>query len=320
MNAAVYYEYGAPSVVSIKDIPVPEPGPNEVRVRVHAAAVTVADSRIRAARFPKGFGFLAKLAFGFPNPKRPVLGSCYSGVVDAVGSNVTDFAQGDEVSGMTGMRMGAHAEYVVVNAQKSIVHKPASVSHQDAAGVLFGGTAALYFLRDVGDVKKDEHILINGASGAVGTSAVQLACMFGAHVTAVTSGDHAADVTKLGATDVIDYTKTSWNASDTRYDVILDAAGTIAPHECSAKLTTHGRTLLMVPSVGQMITSSFYKQVKTGTATEKKEDIALLLQAVADKNLSVVIDSVYPLKDVVQAHERVDSKSKSGVVLLEMTN
>lgn len=318
MKAAVYHEYGAPSVVSVQEVPKPAVKAGQLRIKVHASAVTAADSRIRAARFPKGFGFIAKLAFGYPRPKKAILGSCYSGVVDAVGDGVTAFTVGDEVTGMNGIAMGAHAEYIVVKATGGIAKKPSSVSHEDAAGVVFGGTAALYFLRNQGAIQKHETILVNGASGAVGSNAVQLAHYFGATVTAVCSGEHEEIMKDIGASTVIDYTKHAWDEAETTYDVILDAVGTIAPKQGVQKLTERGRLLLMVPSIGEMLKAPLYKKVKTGTATEKGEDIAFLLGLLEDKKLKVVVDSVHTLDQIVQAHERADSKGKIGNVIVKI--
>ncbi|NUT98334.1 MAG: NAD(P)-dependent alcohol dehydrogenase, partial [Saccharothrix sp.] len=181
MRAAVVDRYGAPEVVRVAEVPRPEPRAGEVVVRVRAVAVTSGDARIRAARFPRGFGVAGRLALGLRGPRRPVLGGSFSGeVVEGAG-----FAPGDEVCGMSGVRLGAHAEYAAVPAAK-LVRKPAGVSHEDAAGLLFGGSTALCLLRDKGAIKAGHRVLVNGASGAIGTNAVQLAKHFGAEVTAVT--------------------------------------------------------------------------------------------------------------------------------------
>ncbi len=178
MRAAVVGSYGGPEVVQVREVPRPEVGRGQVLVRVAAAAVTSGDARIRAARFPPGFAPLARLAFGVLRPRQPVLGSAFSGVVEEVGPGVVDLVVGERVCGMTGVRMGAHAEHLVAGADR-VTSVLASVRHEDAAGVLFGGTTALHFLRDRAEVGPGTTVLVNGASGAVGTNAVQLAAHLG---------------------------------------------------------------------------------------------------------------------------------------------
>lgn len=318
MKAAVYTQYGLPEVVHTADVPTPNLGDNQVLVRVMYTAVTAADVRIRSATFPKGFGVLARLVFGITKPRNPVLGSCFSGVVDAVGANVHDLARGDEVCGMSGATMGAHAEYIVVDAKKSLAAKPESVSHKDAAAMLFGGTAALYFLRDQLKVHAGDTVLVNGASGAVGTNAVQLARYFGATVTGVTSGRKIDKILELGASHCIDYTKTNVIEGDERYDIVLDTVGTI--HATSGKkiLTQRGHLALMVASLGEILLSLFDARVKTGTASEKKTDIEFLLELMHRGLLRAVIDSEYTLDTIAEAHTRASSGHKTGNVVVEI--
>lgn len=317
MKAVVYDTYGLPEVLQVKDIPKPKLKDNELLVRVENVAVTVADSRIRGARFPKGFAPFARLAFGVFRPRKKVLGSCFSGVVAAVGSSVDNFAIGDEVCGTSGAKMGAYAEYVAVSAHKPIVKKPKGVSHKDAAGVLFGGTAALYFLRDRAKVFKGQNLLINGASGAVGTNGVQLARHFGASVTAVTSAANADLVKSLGAHKVVDYEKQNLTMLSQKYDVVLDTVGNIPIKAGKKLLTKDGKLLLMVASLPQMFQSS--SQVLTGVAPEKVDDMAFLLSLVGRGELKVVIDKVYAIEDIVEAHRHVEKRNKKGNVVLSIT-
>lgn len=316
MKAVAFEEYGGPEVLKIIDIAKPHIGREDILVRVKVAAVTAADSRIRGARFPRGFGFLARLFFGITRPRVRILGSTYSGVVEKVGGNVTQFRVGDEVCGMTGGQMGTYAEYIVVSSYKSIALKPGSVSHEDAAGLLFGGTAALYFIRDKLAVHKGETILINGASGAVGTNAVQLAKYFGANVTGVTSSSNEKLVRSMGAERVIDYLKQDVIKSHEKFDVVLDAVGTISPRIAKILLTPRGRAGLMVGTLWEGVTA--HKPVITGSATEKKEDIEFLLELTKQGKLKVVIDKIYKLDDIVAAHRHVDSGKKVGNVLIRL--
>lgn len=319
MKAAVYSRYGSPDVVTIQEVPRPIPKANEVLVRVFSTAVTVADSRIRGARFPQGFSLLARMAFGITGPRRKILGSCFSGVVEAIGKDVVGYEIGDEVCGMLGVRMGAHAEYLVIRQDKGIVQKPQGVTHDDAAAMVFGGMAALYFLRDKAKVAAGNKVLINGASGAVGTNAVQLAKYLGAEVTAVTSGDNEALVRSIGADHVVDYTKTQLPELEDKYDVILDAVGNIDIKSGIGLLSKDGRLVLMVAGLNQMLASSGYKQVITGTASERKENIAVLLGLMEEHKLKAVIDSVYSLDDIEQAHTRADGGNKKGNIVIRVS-
>jgi len=313
MRAAVVRRYGGPEVVDVVEVPTPRAKKGEVLVRVHAAAVSSGDARIRGARFPRGFAVPSRLVFGIRRPRRAVLGGTLSGVVEAVGDGVTAFAVGDAVCGMNGLRMGAHAEYVVVDA-KRLVKVPSGVSHDDAAGVLFGGTAALHFLRDKGNVGPGMTVLVNGASGAIGTAAVQWAHQQGAVVTGVCSAANAGLVTELGAAHVVDYQATPVTELTTRYDLVLDTVGNIDLRSGRRLLTDRGTLLLAAASLGQMLRAR--GNVVAGPAAEKPEVFALLLQHVADGTLRVVHDESFTLDDIRAAHRRVDSGRKVSNVIV----
>jgi NADPH:quinone reductase-like Zn-dependent oxidoreductase len=313
MRAAVADRYGPPEVVRTVEIPQPAVGADEVLVRVEAVAVTSGDARIRGARFPTGFAVPARLAFGISRPRRRVLGGSFSGVVEAVGPRVTGIAAGDEVCGMTGVRMGAHAEYVAVPAKK-LARKPAGVSHEQAAGLLFGGSTALFFLRDKAAVGPGMSVLVNGASGAIGTSAVQLAKHFGATVTGVTSAANAGLVTGLGADRVIDYTKKDLSRIADRFDVVLDAVGNLTVSSGRRLLAEGG--VLMLAVAGLVETVRARGDVVAGSAPERVEDFELLLELAAAGEITVVIDQVHDLGDIVEAHRRVDSGHKVGNVVV----
>lgn len=313
MRAAVVDRYGAPEVVRVVEVPPPTPRADEVLVRVRAAAVTSGDARIRGARFPAGFAFFARPVFGIRRPRRPILGATFSGQVEAVGARVRGFATGDEVCGMTGARMGAHAELVAVRATR-LARKPSAVTHDDAAGVLFGGSAALFFLRDKASVRSGTSVLVNGASGAIGTNAVQLAKNFGATVTGVTSQANVELVATLGADRVIDYTREDLAGLGDRFDVVLDTVGNLSIASGRRLLTEHGVLLLAVAGLGDNLRAR--GNVVAGVAPERTADFDLLLQLVAAGTLTVVIDQAYDLADIVKAHRRVDSGRKVGNVLV----
>ena len=311
MRAAVVEQYGGPEVVRIHTVPDPEVKAMQVLVRVHASAVTSADARIRVARFPRGFGVLGRLAFGVRGPRRGVLGGVYSGVVEQTGSGVTTLSVGDEVCGMNGMALGTHAELVVVKAKKA-VPKPASVSHADAAGILFGGTTAVHFLRD--RVHPGTRVLVNGASGAIGTAAVQLAVRAGGRVTGVCGPTNAELVRRLGATAVVDHTRESVVDSSERYDLVLDAVGTISLKDGRRLLAPGGTLLLAVADLGDTVRAR--GNAFAGPAPDRPADMAALLGLVATGELDVVIDRTVTLDEIVEAHRVVDSGRKVGSIVV----
>ena len=313
MKAAVHRTYGAPQVVRIEELPAPVPSAKQVLIRVHASAVTAADSRIRGARFPRGYGVMARMIFGLRRPRSQVRGVVVSGVVEAVGAAVTGFAVGDEVCGSTGMG-GAHAELVAAST-KRLAHKPSSVSHEDAAGVLFGGSTALHFLRDVGHVSAGQTVLVNGASGAVGTNAVQLAKHFGAEVTAVASAANATLLKELGADHVVDYAMTPVAGLAARFDVVMDTVGNIGI-EAGRRLLTDDGVMLLVAAASLGETLRARGNVKGGTTAERAENYTTLLDLVADGTLTVVNQHVLELQDIVRAHEIADSGRKVGNIVV----
>jgi NADPH:quinone reductase-like Zn-dependent oxidoreductase len=314
MKAAVIHKYGPADVVAIEEVEKPTPKANQILVRVAATAVNASDSRIRGAKFPKGFAPFARLAFGITKPRKKVLGSCFSGVVESAGSDVTEFADGDEVCGMSGLSMGAHAEFVLVNAKKAVVKKPENVSHEDAAGIVFGGTTALYFLRDKAHLQEGQSILINGASGAIGTNAIQIAKNFGAHVTALTSSKNAELARSLGADDVIAYDQENVNDTDKKFDAILDAVGNISISDGQKLLKDNGKLLMAVATLGQML--SFNKFAVSGTSPEKKANVEQLIQMLSEGKLKAVVSESLPLSDIAKAYEIVDSGRKVGNIVL----
>lgn len=312
MQAALVRRYGAPDVIEIVDQPIPEPKRGEVVVRVEAVAVTAADGRLRAGRFPRGFGVVAKLGVGFSGPRKQVLGIAYSGVIERVGEDVSEFAPGDEVAGMNGKTLGMHAQYARVPVGR-VAPKPAELCHADAAGVLFGGTAALYFLRDRAGVKPGQAVLVNGASGAVGSAAVQLARHFGATVTAVTSAPNVDLMRRIGAESVIDYAATplaDLAARGQRYDVVFDAYGNI-DRELGLSLLRPGGTLVL--AVADLVdTVRSRGQVVAGVAPERPADFTELMRLVVEGQLDSLTRSLGTLDALVEAHRIVDSGHKVG--------
>lgn len=313
MRAVVVDRYGPPDVARIGEVPRPVPGRDEVLVRVVAAAVTSGDARIRGGRFPPGFALPARLAFGLRGPRRRILGMVFSGVVEDVGPGVSSVAPGHAVCGMTGISMGAHAEYVSVPARR-VVAVPSGVSHADAAGLLFGGSTALYFLRDKASVGPGMTVLVNGASGAVGSNAVQLARHFGATVTGVTSASNADFVSRLGAGRVIDYAVRDVRALTDRFDVVFDAVGNLSIASGRRLLRDGGVLVLAVASLWDMLRAR--RGVVAGSGPERAADFEWLLQLVAANELTVVVDRTFPLDHIGDAYRLVDSGHKRGNVIV----
>lgn len=313
MRAAVFDRYGPPEVVRLEQVVAPAPGRDEVLLRVDAAAVTTGDARIRAARFPRGLGVASRLAFGVTRPRRRILGSCCAGVVEAVGERVRDLGPGEAVCAMTGARLGAHAERVAV-AAKRVVRVPEGVGPVDAAGVLFGGTTAWHFLHDKAAVGAGASVLVNGASGAVGTNAVQIARTLGASVTGVTSGANADLVRALGADHVIDHTRVGLDTVSERFDLVLDTVGNVPIAQGRRLLTPGGTLILVAAGLSGMLPGR--RGVVAGPASERVEVIARLLELVAAGRLLVVHDLTVGLDDIVEAHRRVDSGHKVGNVVV----
>lgn len=314
MKAAVVAQYAPPEMVRIVDVEIPQPRDNEILVKVHAAAVTAGDARLRSGNFPPGFGIPAKLAIGVQGPRKRILGMVYSGVIESVGPLVQGFKVGDEVAGMTGARMGGHAQYLVTHPEK-IAFKPRHVSHADAAGVVFGGMTALWFLQERASLKTGETVLVNGASGAVGTSAVQLAKSRGAHVTAVCSEKNGDFVRSLGADELIDYHKTPVAKLSDNFDVILDAVGNVNRKLGERLLTDNGRMILAVADFWTTVRSR--GKVITGAGKERPEDFKTLLEMLSVGQLDAVTENLGDLDSLVEAYRRVDSKHKVGNLVID---
>jgi NADPH:quinone reductase-like Zn-dependent oxidoreductase len=317
MKAAVYRRYGPPDVLRIEEVPRPDPKSNELLVRVRATTVSAGDARLRSARVPPGFGVLMRLGFGITGPRKPILGWEFAGDVAAVGPSVSGFKPGDRVFGV---RMGSHAEYVAA-AEDNVALMPRSLRYEDAAALIFGGMTALFYLRDKAKIQPGERVAINGASGAVGTAAVQLAKHFGATVTAVCSAANAELVRSLGAARVIDYTKEDFTQSGDTYDIIVDAVGNCPFSRCQRALAPDGRVLLVVASLGEMLggllrPSRAGRKVLTGVGTPRREDLILLGELAESGAVKPVIDRVYPLAHIADAHAYVDTGRKKGSVVI----
>ena len=311
MRAAVVTRYGPPEVVQVRDVADPVAEKGQVLVRVRATSLNSGDARIRGRRFPPGFAVPARLALGFRGPRRAILGVVYSGVVEEVGPGVTDVGVGDEVCGMTGARMGAHAELAAVRADR-MTAKPAGVTHEQAAAILFGGSTARHFLRDL--VGPGTRVLVNGASGAVGSAAVQLAHLAGAHVTGTCSTRNADLVRSLGADEVVDHATQPVTTLPGTYDVVLDTVGNLDRRSGPRLLAPEGVVVLAVASLADTVLAR--GNVRAGVSSEAPENFAWWLERMAAGEARAVVDRTLPLAEIVEAHRIVDSGRKVGNVVV----
>ncbi|KAL1110053.1 hypothetical protein AAG570_014058 [Ranatra chinensis] len=301
MKAAVCSKYGPPEVVAVLEKAIPVPGDNEILIKVHATTVASGDCRVRALAAPFPLQYIMRIIFGWKRPKEGILGTELSGEIETVGKCVATFTKGDEVFAMTGMKLGAHAEYVCLPANGIIAPKPKNCTFEESAALAFGGTTALHYLRKA-KIDKESRVLIYGASGAVGTAAVQIAKYFGAKVTGVCSRANVDLVRTLGADLVIDYAKEDVTARAEKFDIIFDAVGKTSKKQCQCILAQNGK----------------YVSVLVGIAKERVEDLLFLKQLVEDGKLIAVIDRTYPLDCIVEAHRYVDTGRKKGNVVVIM--
>ncbi|MGK7295489.1 MAG: NAD(P)-dependent alcohol dehydrogenase [Candidatus Wenzhouxiangella sp. M2_3B_020] len=323
MKAAVYREYGPPQVVRIEEVPTPEPGAGEVLVRVRVTTVSAGDWRLRSMDVPTGFGILSRLAFGLLRPRKGILGLAFAGEVAAVGDGVTAFAPGERVFGQAG-DLGAHAEYLRIAADGPVVKTPAGLDDEAAAALPFGGTTALFFLRKA-EIAAGESALVNGASGEVGSAAVQLARHFGAKVTAVCSGGNADLVRDLGADRVIDYSQEDVTRGDARFDVIVDTAGTASYGRSKGILAPGGRLVQILGGLPDMVRAPFVgwftdKRVIVGVAPGRAEDLRFLADLAVAGDLRPVIVRRFAFDEIVEAHRYVDSGHKVGTAIVTVTS
>lgn len=320
MKAAVYHRYGPPEVVQIIELEQPTPRDNEILIRVHATTVTSGDWRVRSLNVPFGFRLISRLIFGVFKPKQPILGTELAGEVAAIGKDVTRFQVGDPVFAYNGSSMGCHAEFKCMPEDGAVARKPENLSFEQAAALSFGGSTALHFFRKA-NLARGEQVLINGASGGVGTAAIQLAVEKCTHVTAVCSDKNRELVTSLGAHHVIDYVRQDFTQLETKYDVIVDTAGT-APYSRSKRVLKPGGRLLAVlgnlPTMLQAPLVGLFsnRKVIAGPAEERPEDLQHLAELAAAGKFTPVIDRCYPFEQIVEAHRYVDAGHKRGNVIV----
>ncbi|NUN99449.1 MAG: NAD(P)-dependent alcohol dehydrogenase [Saprospiraceae bacterium] len=315
MKAVVCTAYGSPEVLQLAALAKPSPKDNEILIKIHATAVTIADCRLR-----KADPFAVRFFFGFFKPRRPVLGGVLSGEVEAIGKNVRQFKVGDLVFGSSFPILSAYAEYICLPETGNLAIKPESMNHDEAAALLFGSMTALHFLRKV-DIRPGQKVLIYGASGAVGSAAVQIAKYFGAEVTGVCSTTNLEMVKSLGADHVIDYTKTDFSKNGPQYEVIFETVNKTPYASCVAALKSGGTLILGAGLLGAMLRGVWTsltsnKKVITGMATETAEIVRFLKKMAEEGKIKGVIDRKYPIEQIAEAHAYVDKGHKKGNVIV----
>jgi NADPH:quinone reductase-like Zn-dependent oxidoreductase len=320
MKAVVYEHYGSPDVLELKELPKPTPKDREVLIKVHTTTVTAGDWRARTLQLPKGFGPLGRLVFGIRRPRQPILGSELSGEIEAIGKGVSQFRVGDQVFAFTGASFGCYAEYRCMREDGAVALKPANLTHEEAAALSFGGTTALRFLQR-GQIRSGDQVLINGASGAVGSAAVQLAKHFGAAVTGVCSTSNLALVKSIGADEVIDYTAEDFTQNGKTYDIIVDTVGTAPFSRSERSLKEGGRLLLVLATLPEMLqipwrSMTSKRKVIAAPVGGRAEDLRFLATLAQSGELRPVIDRRYPIERIAEAHRYVDAGHKKGNVVI----
>jgi len=323
MKASVYTKYGLADVLQLEEVEKPTPRDNDVLIKIYATTVTSEDCTFR-----KGDPFIARFATGLTRPRMTTLGSNLAGVIEAVGGGVKRFKEGDQVFAASDAGFGAHAEYICLPEEGALALKPVNMTYGEAAGICGGGLTSLPFLRDTGNIQRGNKVLINGASGSVGTSAVQLARYFGAEVTGVCSTTNLELVRSLGANKVVDYSKEDFTKSAESYDIIFDAVGKSSFSHCKGSLKKRGvylSTVLTLEIILQMLWTSRIGSKKamiafTGLrpACEKTKDLIFLKELAEAGKIKPVIDRSYSLEQVAEAHRYVDAGHKKGNVIINV--
>lgn len=299
MKAVIYTQYGPPDVLHLKEIEKPVPKEHEILVKVHATTVTVGDTRMRSFTVPRSQWLFARLYLGLLKPRRPILGMELAGVVESTGKGVQRFKKGDAIFALT--MDGGYAEYKCLPENGVLATKPSNLTFEEAAAVPVGGITAWGMLHKA-CIQRGQKVLIYGASGSVGTFAVQLAHYFGAQVTAVCSAANSEMVKALGADAVIDYTREDFSQRGETYDIVLDAVGKAAPAQAKKVLRPSG----------------MYVNVLSYSGKPRPEDLSHLKDLIEAGKIKVVMDRCYPLEQVVEAHRYVDKGHKKGNVSLTL--
>lgn len=325
MKAIEANKYGGPEVLQIIEVEKPTPKPDEVLIKISATSITAASTFMRM-----GKPYFGRLFIGLRKPKVKTPGTDLSGIVEAVGSEVNNFRVGDRVMAETGLNCGAYAEYICLPFHALMVHQPEHLSSEEATGIMDGACTALAFFTDQVEIKNGQKVLINGASGSIGTAAVQLAKIFGAEVTGVCSTKNKAMVKDLGADNVLDYSKNELDKSSEKFDIIFDTVGKMSYCESKKHMSKNGVFLTPVLTFSTLLKMMFVspfskKKLKfaaTGMRNEEKRmrDLIQVRDLLASKKLTTVVDRIYPMDQIQDAHAYVDTGRKRGNVILSMNS
>lgn len=306
MKAIICPKYGPPEVLKMVEVPMPKPSENEILVKIMATAINSADVRIRGLKVEGFMRFVMRLVIGFNKPRKPILGTVFSGIVESIGTDVSDFNVGDSVFGMTGLKFGTNAEYVIINEKGNVSLAPKNATYEESAAIIFGGQTAIYFLNKAGISKKPNvKVLIYGATGSVGTAAVQIAKSHKAHITAVCSSRGKDLMQSLGVTDVLYYDQGEFDQVDSKFDIVFDAVGKASKKQCKSLLGEGG----------------IFKSVEgLEVAPETREQLEKLKVLFEEGRYNATIDRVFPMDKIVEAHRYVDQGGKKGNVVLTIGN
>jgi NADPH:quinone reductase-like Zn-dependent oxidoreductase len=324
MKVIVCTKYGPPEVLQLKEVEKPTPRNNEVRIKIFATTVTSGDSRMRSFTVPISFWLPARIALGLRKPKKTILGSELAGEIESAGKDVKLFKKGDQVFAYPGHNGGAYAEYTCMPENGCLAIKPANMTFEEAAAIPFGGNTALYFLRK-GNIRSGQKVLIYGASGSVGTFAVQIARYYGAEVTGVCGTRNLELVTSLGADKVIDYTKEDFTKNGETYDVIFDTVGKRSFSDCMRSLKKEGIYLHAVATPAVMLRMRWASMMSGtkligGTAIPDTENLVLLKELVEAEKIKPVIDRCYPMEQIAEAHRYIEKGHKRGNVVINIAH
>lgn len=305
MKAVICTKYGPPEVLQIREVAKPIPNDNQILIKIMATAVNSGDVRVRGLKVKGLMKFLMLVVLGVFKPRKPILGTVFSGVVESLGNEVSKFQIGDRVFGMTGFKFGTYAEFVAVNQNSTVIGMPKNATYEESAAIIFGGQTAIYFLDKAKIFEKlNPKILIIGATGSVGTAAIQIAQHHNAEITAVCSSNGLGLVKELGVKNVILYDKVDFTKQTEKFDIIFDAVGKTTRKECKALLNENG----------------VYKSVNgSGYASETLLQLQLLKELYEKGKYKSIIDRTFPMDKVVEAHRYVDTERKKGNVVLTMS-
>ncbi len=323
MKAILYTKYGTPDVLQLKEIRKPIPKEDEILIKVYAVEATKADCELRSFKFAvKWFWLPLRVAMGILKPKKPVLGGYFAGEVESVGKDVSNFKIGDQIFGSTKLRLGAYGEYVCLPASYTLAPKPCNAGFEESAAIPLGGLNSLHFLRKA-NIKTGEKVLVNGAGGSIGTFGVQIAKAMGAEVTAVDSTIKKKMLHRIGADHFFDYTKEDFTKSGLTYDVIFNMVAKSSYSKCVKALNPKGRYLMANPRISDMLRSVLTSMFTDKTAIfvfagEKEEELLALKKMIEEDKIKSTVDKIYPLEQAAEAHRRVETEQRLGIVVISV--